>query len=206
MLDKSIPYIGVLMIKDDPTRYPKYSLPKGYNFSMYKKGYEAYWAKLEVSVDEFNNEVEAKEYFKKEFINTNIGVSQRCIFVKNEFGDFVGTSSLWKGKDFGDELKERIHWLSVDSNHQGKGIAKALISRSLDIYNELGCEGGIYVTSQTWSYKAINIYLDFGFVPYVGVKPINWICKGENFEHENREAWDLIINKISDYQVNLRES
>lgn len=42
------------------------------------------------------------------------------------------------------------------------------------MYNECGFKSCIYLTSQTWSYKAIGIYGKFGFAPYMGEKPKNW--------------------------------
>lgn len=196
MLDKSIPRYSVLMIKDDPLYYPQYTLPEGYKFCMYKNGFEDEWAELETAVGEFNNSIEARKYFNTEFLVNSNELYKRCIFVLDLKNRITATSSVWYGNHFGHEL-QRIHWVSVHPQHQGKGIAKALITRSLEVLNELEYSGGfIYLTTQTWSYKAINIYLKFGFKPYLGDKPINWKCKNEDFKSENNTAWNIIYDKL----------
>lgn len=195
MLDKSIPHIGVLMTKDNPSEYPKYDLSEGYSFCTYQKGYEKDWVELQVMLEQIDNIDEAKDYFKHEFLEFPDELSQKCVFVKDSNGDIVGTASIWRGNHFG-EVLQRIHWVAVHPNHQGKGIAKALITKVLDIYNALGYKDFVYLTSQTWSYKAINIYLAFGFKPFLGDKPKNWSGTAEEFGIHRVIAWKLIMDKI----------
>ena len=75
-----------------------------------------------------------------------------------------------------------------------------MITKLLDFFNELGYKDFIYLTTQTWSYKAINMYLGFGFKPYFGPKPQNWVCEDSEFERENIMAWNIIFNKINNYR------
>ena len=46
MLDKTLPYVGVLMTKADPQDYPQYHLPEGYTFSTYQPGFEKDWGEI----------------------------------------------------------------------------------------------------------------------------------------------------------------
>ena len=136
-------------------------------------------------------------------------MQMRCVFVCDEKDNVVATASLWDGEHFGETL-QRVHWVAVSAEYQGKGIAKALLTKVLDMYNDLGYKNYIYLTSQTWSYKAINIYKSFGFKPYIGVKPKNYKAvnmESGNYEPwdydvKNREAWFMIIDKINAYQKN----
>lgn len=200
MLDKTIPYYSVLMIKDDTKNYPRYNLPEGYTFCMYEDGFEKYWAEVETSVDEFKSVEAALEYFQKEFLSQKEKLPERCIFVKDESQRVIATTSVWDGYDFGKIATPRIHWVSVHPDHQGKGIAKALLTKAMDVYNSLGFAGKIYLTTQTWSYKAINIYLHFGFKPYKGPAPEKWKSQRPDFEEENEKAWEIIFSKIRDRQ------
>jgi len=197
MLDKSIPYMGVLMIKEAPDNYPRYCLPDGYSFCMYESGRENDWAVLEAAVGEFNSTIEAVEYFRSTFMADEDELTKRCIFVKSQEGEIVATSTAWYGTLFDDEVMPRVHWVSVHPRHQGKGIAKALITKTLDIFSELGNKSPIYLTTQTWSYKAINIYLHFGFKPYHGPKPKYWAIQDNDFESESNKAWNLIYDIIN---------
>ena len=109
----------------------------------------------------------------------------------------MATASLWNGDTFG-ETRHRIHWVAVHPDYHGKGLAKALLTQLMTLYNELGFKGDLYLVTQTWSYKAINIYENFGFAPYQGMKPANWY--GEDYETMNDKAWELIHQKISEYK------
>jgi len=199
-MDKAIPYYGIIMVKSDPWNYPDYLLPRGYIFSLYKDGDEKDWAELQVLLGQFDSFGEAEKYFVEEFMRYPNDLSKKCVFVRDEAGKTVGTASIWRGIQFGQEL-HRVHWVAVHPHHQGKGIAKALISKVLDIYNALSYKHVVYLTSQTWSYKAIRIYLDFGFVPYTGEKPINWSGTPEQFRADNATAWKIIMGQIGRYRI-----
>lgn len=206
MLDKSIPHIGVLMDKYDTLIYPKYELPAGYAFCNYQNGYEHFWSALQFSVEQTDSLEEAEEIFRNEFQSKPDDMLKRCIFIKDYEGNIVATASLWFGYHFGREL-QRIHWVAVSQRHQRKGLAKALLTKLFELYNELGYSEYIYLTSQTWSYKALNIYMEFGFKPYLGKKPINWesvnLTSGKfepwDFDEKKHEAWKMILEKISTY-------
>ncbi|WP_459169035.1 GNAT family N-acetyltransferase, partial [Natronospora cellulosivora (SeqCode)] len=45
----------------------------------------------------------------------------------------VATAFLWHGNHFGKEF-QRVHWVAVHPDHQGKNIGKALITKVLEIY------------------------------------------------------------------------
>lgn len=196
MLDKSIPHIGVLMVKNDTDVYPHFNLPSGFTFSGYKSGYEIEWAKLIFESDMTDTLKEAEEIFKNEFLSMPDQLPGRCLFALDCYGKIVATGSLWFGEHFGKYL-QRIHWIAQSQGYQGKGLIKALMTKLLDVYNELGFRDFIYLTSQTWSYKALNIYSKFGFYPYRGIKPINW--KADNFDANNELALDIINKKINEY-------
>lgn len=50
MLDKSIPHIGVLMVKTDATKYLCFELPSGHTICAYQEGFEVQWADLMLGV------------------------------------------------------------------------------------------------------------------------------------------------------------
>lgn len=194
-MDKSIKYYEVLMLRKNSEFYRKYKLPVGYTIKPYESGMENHWAEVETSVGEFDKVIDAKNYFEKEFISKDKDLSKYCFFVENPNGKIVATASIWYGKHFDDRIKYRLHWVAVNPHYQGKGIAKALISYILKD-DKLKGEKYIYLTTQSWSYKAINLYLKFGFKPYSGDKPENWDCCHMDFENYNNEAWELIWSKI----------
>jgi len=192
-LDRSVPHIGVLMEKTDTAEYPRHALPKGYTFSQYKPGFGAQWAALQYGVGQTDSLGEAEAIFQKDFAGRE-DLAGRMLFVFDENDSLAGTGCLWDGAHFG-AARQRLHYIAVAPPHQGGGIAKAIVSRLLDIYNELGYADYIYLTSQTESWRALNMYAGFGFRPYMGAKPVNWRC--EDFAQETAEAWRMIYERIN---------
>ncbi|MDD5190473.1 MAG: GNAT family N-acetyltransferase [Dehalococcoidales bacterium] len=199
MLDKSIPHLGVLMEKLDTGKYPNYGLPSGFTFVRYEAGFEHAWSQLQYGLGQTNSLSEAEQIFQDEFLSNPEALLKKCVFVQDSIGNIVASASLWRGNHFGKEL-QRVHWVGVLEQHQGKGIAKALLTRIFDIYRGMGFSDYIYLTSQTWSYPAINIYLSFGFKPYLGEKPLNWKSDDVTFDDEKTKAWTMILSKIREYE------
>jgi GNAT superfamily N-acetyltransferase len=198
MLDKSVPFIGVIMIKTKKD-YPNFSLPRGYRFHMYEPGDELKWAELEASVDEFPDEMEASALFEKVYMPRQKELPEKLVFIIGN-GMFAATGTMLDGTHFGTVLP-RVHWVSVHPDHQGRGLAKCLMTRLLDIHGRIDKRYPVYLTTQTWSYKAVNIYKKFGFEPYTGKMPEGWKTQGNSFQEDNKKAWDLIESKIREYTV-----
>lgn len=196
MLDKSLPYYGVIMVKTDTNIYPNFPLPEGFTLCGYQPGFEQFWADIMLATQQTDSLAEGLAIFQKDFLPRKDLLASQCLFVLDSAGKAVATASLWHGHHFGVELP-RIHWVAVSPEAEGKGLAKALLSRLCGIYNELGYHDFLYLGSQTWSYHAIHLYTTFGFHPYMGEQPINWQTTGGSFSSENKKAWDIIKQKTS---------
>ena len=200
MIDKSIPRFYITLCKKDTQNYPRYDLPDGYSFSFYKKGDEVAWAKIEQSIGQFETIEEGVKSFEREFLNNpDLIPEDRVFFVKDENGEFVATAALWDGMFLG-EKHQRVHWVAVSDRCAGKGIAKALICRVMDLYNELGYSGFIYLLTATWYYPAIGIYRKFGFEEYKGERSIIDGMDDETFVKKNTEAIALVEKKLNEYK------
>ena len=200
MLDKSLTYVPLMMTKTDTKNYPRFDLPEGYSFRFYRAGDEKDWVALECSIGQFDTEEAALRMFRGEFIENQIlKPEERMLFVVDPEGKAVASASLWDGILFG-ERRPRFHWVVVSDACTGKGIAKAMLSRILDLYNELGYEGFIYLNTSTWSYQAIGIYKKLGFVPYLGEKnPFPYISDAD-FLKNNATAWAAVDEKHNLYK------
>lgn len=200
MIDKSLPKHYVFLYKTDTKNYPKYELPEGYKIEFYKKGDEVEWAKLECSIGQFGSVEEGIESFKQSFVyGQTLNPEERMLFVKDESGEYVATLSLWDGMYLGKNC-QRLHWLAVSDKCAGKGIAKALVSAVLDLYNSLGYEGFVYLLTATWYYRAIGIYYKFGFKPYDGERTLLDTMTDEQFVSENRKAIAIVNEKLGEYK------
>jgi GNAT superfamily N-acetyltransferase len=200
MLDKSLTYCPLAMTKTDTKNYPRFELPEGYTFRFYRAGDEKDWAAIECLIGQFDTEAAALRMFRGEFIeNQRLKPEERMLFVIDPEGNAVATASLWDG-DFLGEIKPRFHWVAVTDACTGKGIAKAMLCRIMDLYNELSYEGFLYLHTSTWSYQAIGIYKKLGFVPYLEEKnPFSYISD-EAYEKNNAAGWAAVENKHALYR------
>ena len=195
MLEKSLPYTPLLMIKTDTESYPCFDLPKGYSFRFYRAGDEEAWAELECSLGQFDTLEAGIAAFRREFLEGYaIRPEDRMLFVSDPEGKTVATASLWTG-DFLGEEKQRVHWVAVSDECAGKGIAKALLSRVIRLYNELGYKYFLFLRTGTWNYPAIGIYKKFGFLPYLGERSPFPNIPDEGFVEKNVAGWALVDEK-----------
>jgi len=166
MLDKSVPFAKIKMVRRAGTPILNYPLPDGFKFVLYKDRDESDWARIETSVAEFDSEFAALIGFKEEFDpNTYVEeLRRRMLFIENESGEKIATATAWWSY-IEDERHAWLHWVSVDPKYQGLGLGKALTSRVTELLLEIEGDVDFYLSTQTWSYKAINIYRQFGYEP-----------------------------------------
>ena len=56
-----------------------------------------------------------------------------------------------------------LHWVIVSKSHQGKGLCRPLVAVAMEALSKE--YSSAFLTTQTYSYKGIRIYLDMGFEP-----------------------------------------
>ena len=216
-IDHTVPYIAVVMVREDGKNAHAYHLPEGYHFAPFTPADEEKWIRLQFEVTHVESLQQGKRIFREEFLQAPedvpcedcpgyADVGKRTVQVKDAAGELVGVATLWMGDTFG-EVWQRVHWVAVHPDHQGKGLAKCMVARMLQLHEELGCNTPIYLTSQTKSYRAVRIYKQLGFAPYMGEKPANWPFQSdiskESFKAENEAAWELIRQKLEDANLTL---
>ena len=163
MLDKSVPYVGLYMRRKAGTRLSAcHPLPDGYSFVFYTDGSESDWAAIEASVLEFDSEFAALLYFGGKFMQHQDELRRRCLFIENSGGEKIATATAWWHNVNG-KRRPWLQWIAVHPMYQGLGLGKALISRATELMLSLEGDADIFLHSQTWSYKAIDIYKSNGF-------------------------------------------
>jgi len=164
MLDKSVPYAGLFMRRSAGKQIPDYPLPDGFRFSFFRDGDETEWARIEASVLEFDSEFAALLFFKETFVPFAEELCRRCIFIENAVGEKVATATAWWSLIDG-ERRSWMHWVGAAPEYQGLGLGKAIVSRATRLVTELEGDVEIFLKTQTWSYKAIGVYMACGFEP-----------------------------------------
>lgn len=164
MLDKSIPYHTVIMCMTKGTPMPSVPiLPEGYMYSFYKPGDGTAWAALETSVDEFSTDEKAYEYFQNVYAPRSKMLAERMVFIVDGAGKRIATASAWISTTVEGNEFAQLHWVSVHPAYQRKGFGRAVVCKALSIFEKLGPSGPIWLSTQTWSYPAIQLYLSLGF-------------------------------------------
>lgn len=170
MLDKSVPYQDICMIKLDGALSAPV-LPEGYSFRLYEAGDEKHWATIETSVDEFESTDHALAYFDREFAPNAAEMKRRCTFVCDSTGLPAATATAWWSVA-GDKRFGLIHWVAVTPRCQGLGLGKAVTQRAMQLLAQ--CESGrpAMLHTQTWSHIAVRMYHALGFRVVKDVSPL----------------------------------
>ena len=197
MIDMSIPEYHIFMYKDDTDQYPHYCLPEGFSFKFYEEGDEVEWAKIEHSLGQFATVEEGVKCFRREFIDGQaLNAKERVLFVIAPDGGYAATAAVWDGNFFGEHIN-RLHWLAVSDKYAGNGIAKALFTRLLDLYNELGLSGRLHLWTGARYFVAISMYRKFGFIEYTGeVEPCS-NQKSEDFVRKTAMALEIVNERLA---------
>jgi GNAT superfamily N-acetyltransferase len=158
-------YIPVEMIRENMDHLPNFSCPTGYTIRTFAQGDERLWAEIEAEAGEFDTREDALAHFNTEFGAFADELPDRCFFLIDPHGNAIGTATAWYGT-FGREVRGRVHWVGIIPSHQGKKLSKPLLRAVMT--RLAGDHGNAYLTTQTTSYPAVNLYLSFGFTPYIG--------------------------------------
>lgn len=165
-------------VKSSNTNIP---LPEGYYFRNFRDGDQETWAEIETAAGEFNSKDKALQRFNDEFKGFESELESRCFFLCDSNGQAIGTAMGWYGNDYNGETIGRLHWIAICPSHQGKKLGKPLVAKAIKRIQQ--SHDKAYLTSQTTSWKAINMYLDFGFRPLYTYSD----CE---------KAWELLAHKL----------
>ena len=155
--------IPLTMVRDHLDHLPSFGCPAGYAIRSFRRGDAEHWARVEAMACEFLSQDEALREFHEEFDPHASELEDHCFLLEANQGEVIGTAMAWY-EDFAGEVRGRVHWVGIVPAHQGRGLAKPLLSTVL---NRLArSHRSAFLTTQTTSYRAINLYLNFGFVPY----------------------------------------
>lgn len=157
MVDRSLPFHNVIMRCDSYERTDP-DLPTGYSIVSYQQGFEKQWAALEFALGDFESPEEAENYFVRIYLQEPH--KRDCIlFALDPQGDVVGSCIAWQDPRHDGCWVSSLHWLVVDSAHQGKGLGRALCVATMNKFAQFP----VYIHTQPWSWKAILLYASVGF-------------------------------------------
>jgi len=181
-------YFKLVMVRPHLENIPVYHLPERYQFKLFEDQDEIHWAAVETAAGEFQTLTGALKHFDKEFSGHLEEMKKRCVFLLSPDGEVVGTTTAWLG-EFQGISQGRLHWVAIKPSHQGRGLAKPMLSYALSIMAKYHYKA--YLTTQTTSWKAVRMYLDFGFEP----------ARLHNGDQDYQKGWELIRQLAPDKQI-----
>lgn len=152
----------VNMVSGNLDGIPSFDLAPGYRFRTYREGDAEVWTDLHLAAELF---VEVTpDLFFQQFGAAVDALPDRMFFVETEDGQPVGSISAWWEKDrFRPAERGRIHWVVVHPDHQGRGIAKAMMTRAMHRLSR--SHDSAMLETSSGRPGAIKVYLDCGFRP-----------------------------------------
>lgn len=175
--DSRIRYVELEFIRDDLSSIPDYALPEGYRFTFYQHGDRDTWIDIEKSAKEFSSYEQGLESWNRYYCGKEDSLPDRMVFIETDSGEKVATATAYYdiyGRD--KSGAGWLHWVAVRREYQGRGLAKPLIAFTLGLMPGLGYSHAM-LSSQTNTWLACQIYLDFGFRPHpesVAENPMGW--------------------------------
>ena len=156
--------LSVIMVREHLDGIPQHALPSGFTIRWYRPGDEAHWVAIHRLADRYN--VITPERFTREFGRDPERLRQRQCFLLSPRGEVIGTATAWFDDDFRGRRYGRVHWVAIVPAMQGRGLSKPLMSVVCERLRALGHDRA-YLTTSTARIPAINLYLQFGFAPYI---------------------------------------
>ncbi|MBQ9327131.1 MAG: GNAT family N-acetyltransferase [Solobacterium sp.] len=163
-LDHRIRFVK-LKLERDVLPIPDAVLPDGFHFVFYQPGDRDAWIVIEQSAGEFSSYEEGIQAWNTYFEPWASMLEERMLFIEDSNGHKVATGSVWFDVHGIDTSPDAwMHWVAVSKNAQGNGLSKPLIAKLLSRMDELGFTH-VKLPTQTTTWLACRIYLDFGFRP-----------------------------------------
>lgn len=173
---EAIKYIPLTMVRGHMYALPVFTFPAGYTLRTYVPGDEQVWAAIETAAGEFATEEDGRARFMEDYGGALADLADRLFILESPRGEAIGTATAWYGTFDGEE-RGRVGWVGIVPSAQGKKLAKPLLSA---VMARLAIDHRTaYLTTQTTSWRAINLYLNFGFAPHA-------------VEGEAAEGWALM--------------
>ena len=191
-LDNTIKYYELLMHYDDTSKFIKYELPEGFHYEFYKPGDEEEWVNIHIESGEFTSVEMGLKHFHDFYDSFIEELPKRCVFiVDSRTGEKVGTAtiSLLNEPEYG--YNGAVDWVAIKKRYQGKHLAKPLISKFMEIANNVG-HSKLILHTQTNTWLAGKLYLDYGYEILNKEEHLGWSILKTLTNHPKLEEFDVL--------------
>lgn len=163
MLDKSVAWHSIIMSREDaPITVP--AIPEGFVLHPYRDERDAMaWAQIETSVLEFDAVLDGVKCHQM-YMPHVAELQERQWFIDAPDGTPAATATAWWG-EYNGKVLPVVHALGCDPRYQGLGLGKAVAARMVQAFHECHPGQTAWLDTQTWSWKAVGLYMMLGFRP-----------------------------------------
>lgn len=164
-LEKRLEYYELLMTLDNLKDIKNFDLPNGFEIVFWSSDNDLNdWVNIHINSGEFTHKAEAIDIFHDFYDNFKNEIYKRCFFIREKSTNKkIATATISPANEYGYPCV--IDWLAIDKNYWGQKLGKPLLSRTIQLASELGYNK-ILLHTQTHTWLAARLYLDFGFNPF----------------------------------------
>ncbi len=204
-IEKTLEYHLLIMTLDNFDDIPKYELPDGYKFVFWQDDCDIEnWINIHLRTGEFASWEEGESAFHSFYDKFYQELFKRCFFIENANGEKIATATISPTKEFGYDCV--IDWLGISRQYQGKKLARPLISQTLTLAKNLGYDK-IALHTQTHTWLAAKLYLDFGFAPYNTQDRRGWQILKTLTNHSSLKDFETLNENMCDaLTVNVKNN
>lgn len=152
---------GIVMIRPDLLDIPQVPFPQGFGIRPMTLDDIGLWTDIQRDAEPYIQI--SDDLFLQQFGHDLQAVLWRCFIVTDPRGLGVGVISSWYDRDFKGQDSGQIHWVAIRPACRRKGLGKSALSYALNQLSQW--HERCHLGTQTPRLPAINMYLNFGFVP-----------------------------------------
>lgn len=148
----------IAMVRDSVVGLPVYEIWEPFGIRMFRPDDGHHWTQIHIASDPYNTFT--PDAFAQIFGTDETKLANRQFYLLNEEKQPIGTATAWELDGFG-----LVHWVAIQPEYQGRGLAKPLVSMVCQQFRDLGYSRLLLKTS-SGRIPAVNLYLHFGFRPH----------------------------------------
>lgn len=198
-IEKTLEYYELIMTLDN-LNTTEYTLPKGYKIEFWNDNNCINdWIKIHLETGEFASLKEAEVIFHMYYDRFYNELPKRCFFISDTNGIKIATATISPIEENGYNCA--IDWLGISINYQGRGLGNALLSKTIALAKELGYDK-LLLHTQTHTWLAAKLYLDFGFKPFNIDEKKGWQILKTLTNHKALDSFTkLNYNELFDIKI-----
>lgn len=162
-MNESLPSVDVWMVQRDLAHAPRFALPEGYRIRPYREGDVPAWVRIQNAADTMF--VATAATFAESMPGDSAYLAERVMFLVDPSGADIGTIAALNDTGFDGSEMGHVHWVAMEPEAQGRGLAKPMLSAALDVMRDRG-DSAAWLETNTARLPAINLYLRLGFAPH----------------------------------------